>query len=515
MTAPPVLESLPRRAWLAGATVCTFVVLLVLACGARGAALGGFENLAPSPEPLTAVTVDPNTNIIYAQGNSETTFYKYTPTTNTWTALAPSPLDSGNNGGAAYLNGKIYTSYTGNGDQLGVYDIATDSWSTISNPLGLGDGNGTGNITAVGGLLYLVLGNSFVSYNPATDTTTTLADVPNFSGTSCDGDGFQPFGALVAFSGKIYGTQGDGCNGFAVYDIGSNTWTQLPNVPADGAVLGGAIDPVSATFFAYGSYGENNFYSYDIASNSWSMTTFAFGDIGDGGMAYVSTPGLQGIYAIQGEDTVGFARYTFDQDARVITSSGPANAAAGHPALLSSSVTNGGPASGPISFAEHVPAGLTINSILFSFGTCSTSGQVVTCTFPTLSNGQSAPVDVIVTPTSAGDYTDSAAVSVAKGFVETTPANNNASSTLHASSAPAPASALNCVVPNLKGTTVNLAKSALRSLNCEVGKIRHAHSKKVRKGRVIKTSPKPGTYAPSELVGLQVSSGAKKKKHKK
>ena len=62
---------------------------------------------------------------------------------------------------------------------------------------------------------------------------------------------------------------------------------------------------------------------------------------------------------------------------------------------------------------------------------------------------------------------------------------------------------------------MNLAKSALRLLNCEVGKIRHAHSKKVRKGRVIKTSPKPGTYASSELVGLQVSSGAKKKKHKK
>ena len=391
----------------------------------------------------------------------------------------------------------------------------TDSWSTIPNPLAFGGDDGTGNITAVGGLLYLVLGNSFVSYDPSTDTTTTLADVPNFSGTNCDGDGFEPFGALVPFSGKIYGTQGDGCTGFAVYNIASNAWTQLPNVPADGAVLGGAIDPVSGTFFAYGSYGDNNFYSYDIASNSWSMTTFAFGDIGDGGMAYVSTPGLQGIYAVQGEDSFGFARYTFDQDARVITSNGPTNAAAGHPALLSSTVTNGGPASGPISFTEQVPAGLTINSILVSFGTCSTSGQVVTCTFPTLPNGQSAAVDVIVTPTSAGDYTDSAAVRVATGFIETNPANNNASSTLHASSAPAPASAPDCVVPNLKGTTLNLAKRALRLLNCEVGKLRHAHSKHVRKGRVIKTSPKPGTYAPSELVGLQVSSGAKKKKHKK
>ena len=514
MTARPVLESLPRRAWLVGAIVGTVVVLLVLAGGARADALGGFENLAPSIEPLTAVTVDPNTNIIYAQGNEDTTFYKYTPATNTWKTLAPSPLSSGNNGGAAYLNGKIYTSYTGNDDQLGVYDIETNSWSTISNPLGVG----TGNITAAGGLLYLVVGNSFVSYDPSTDTTTTLADVPDFSGTSCDGEGFRPFGALVPFSGKIYGTQGDGCTGFAVYDVASHTWTQLPNVPDDGAVLGGAIDPVSGTFLAYGSYGESNFFSYDIASNSWSTTTFDdIGDIGDGGMAYVSTPGLQGVYAVQGENGVAFTRYTFDQDARVSTSSGPSNAAAGRSALLSSTVTNGGPASGPISFTEHVPAGLTIDSILVSSGTCSTSGQVVTCTFSKLSNGQSGQVNVIVTPTSAGTYTDSAAVSVANGFTETNPANNNASSTLQAAPAPAPASLPNCVVPALKGTTVNLAKRALRLLNCSAGKIRHAHSKTVRKGRVVKTSPKPGTYAPSKVVGLQVSSGPKKKhkRHKK
>jgi uncharacterized repeat protein (TIGR01451 family) len=510
MTAKPVLESLPRRARLAEATVCSLLVLLVLAGGARAAALGGFENLAPSPQPLTSVTVDPNTNIIYAQGNDDTTFYKYTPTTNTWTSLADAPLFSGNNGGAAYLNGKIYTVYTENGADLGVYDIATNSWSTIPNPLG----HGTGNITAVGGLLYLVVGNSFVSYDPATNTTTTLADVPNFSGTNhCDGTGFEPWGALAPFSGRIYGTQGNGCNGFAVYDIASNTWSQLPNVPDDGAVLGGAIDPVTGTFLAYGPYGGSNFYSYDIASNGWSMTTFPFTDIDDGGMAYISAPGLQGIYAVEGQNNPGFTRYTFDQDARVSTSTGPSNAAAGHPALLSSTVTNGGPLAEPITFTDRIPAGLTINSITVASGTCSTSGQLVTCTFLRLPSGQSAPVNVIVTPSSAGSYTNSVSVALAQGFTETNPSNNSASATLKAAAAPAPPP--NCVVPKLKGTPVNVAKRALRLLNCKVGKVRHAHSKKIRKGRVIKTSPKAGTYPGGKVVGLQVSSGPKKKKKKK
>ena len=496
------VSSISRRGRLAVSIAGLIVVMLVGAAGAQGEAVGAFQALASSPEPLTSVTVDPTTNTIYAQGNDDTTFYKYSPATNTWTTLAPSPINSGNNGGAAYLSGKIYTAYTNNDTTLGVYNIAANSWSTIPNPLA----SGTGNITAVGSLLYLAEGNSFVSFNPATSTTTPLANVPNFTGVSdCSTEGFTRWGALAGFSGKIYGTQGDGCYGFAVYDITANTWHELPNVPS-GSVLGGAINPVTGTFLTYGSYGGSNFYSYDIALNSWSTTTFAFNNIEDGGMAYVSGAGsLQGVYAIQGEEDKGFARYTVFQDPSVTTSVGSSKAKAGSPALLSSTVASGGPASGPVQFTDQVPAALTVVSATAGSGTCSVSGQTVSCTITRLTTGQSAPVNIIVTPSKAGNFANSVTVAAGHGLIETNPANNTASATVHV----APKS--RCTVPKLKGTPVKVAKRVLKLLSCKPGKVAHAHSSAVGKGQVIKTKPKAGTYVAGTVVKLQVSSGPKKK----
>src|SRR5207249_8155344 len=99
---------------------------------------GDFERLAASPAPLTCVVEDPATLLLYAQANSGTAFYRYRAITNVWETLATAPLSSGNNGGAALLNGKIYTVYTGNATTMGVYDIAGNSWSTRPNPLGKG-----------------------------------------------------------------------------------------------------------------------------------------------------------------------------------------------------------------------------------------------------------------------------------------------------------------------------------------------------------------------------------------
>ncbi len=132
---------------------------------------------------------------------------------------------------------------------------------------------------------------SFVSYNPATDTTHTLA-TPPFS--------FTDWGGLAPYKGKIYGQDGNGNQPaeFAVYDVATNKWKQLPNGP-NGMVLGAAIDPVTGIFYAYGSYREYEWYGYDIATGKWLRSLlFPHRSLDDGGMAYVSTPKLQGIYAI-------------------------------------------------------------------------------------------------------------------------------------------------------------------------------------------------------------------------
>src|ERR1700761_587874 len=101
------------------------MALLIAAFLAPGAQAysQSYQALAPSPVPLTSVAADPTSGLIYAQENDGEAFFAYNPHTNAWTELAEAPLDSGNNGGAAYLNGKIYTVYTDASGAIGGYDI--------------------------------------------------------------------------------------------------------------------------------------------------------------------------------------------------------------------------------------------------------------------------------------------------------------------------------------------------------------------------------------------------------
>jgi PASTA domain-containing protein/List-Bact-rpt repeat protein len=51
-----------------------------------------------------------------------------------------------------------------------------------------------------------------------------------------------------------------------------------------------------------------------------------------------------------------------------------------------------------------------------------------------------------------------------------------------------------CVVPRLKGKTLNAAKRAIRARNCTVGRVKHAGSRKVRRGHVISQRPRAGRH---------------------
>ena len=67
-----------------------------------------------------------------------------------------------------------------------------------------------------------------------------------------------------------------------------------------------------------------------------------------------------------------------------------------------------------------------------------------------------------------------------------------------------------CIVPKVKGKTLSAAKRALRAHFCSAGKITHAFSNRVRKGRVISQRPKPGKHLRHNgKVRLTVSRGKK------
>lgn len=232
---------------------------------------GDFTFKSASPVPLTCVTVDPTTSIIYAQENGGYGFYKYDPKTDQWTDLTACPLNSGNNGGATYFDGKIYTSYTGL-DSLGIYDIAGNTWTTMWN------GVPTGNIEAVNGYIYLAgefAFNRFNSTNAQWDTLTWPGSLfPNF-------DGENTWGGLKYYKGYLYNFNGNGDTAFAKYNINSQEWTLLPGLPG-GAVLGSAIDPVTHKLFAYGDYDGNNWYAFDLINETWSVTTLSMFPAGGG-----------------------------------------------------------------------------------------------------------------------------------------------------------------------------------------------------------------------------------------
>jgi hypothetical protein len=197
----------------------------------------------------------------------------------------------------------------------------------------------------------------------------------------------------------------------------------------------------------------------------------------------------------------------------VTTNAPPLNATVGFQLLLSSTVTNGGPSPGPIRFTDTVPTGLTIDAAAAGQGTCSTSGQNVTCAITGLPPGHSVPVDVVVTPTAAGAYASSVSVAVTSPLSDPNAANDTGSTTLtvHALT---PAPVAKCVVPKLRGINLPFAKHVLHLLRCAAGAVRHMHSKSIHKGLVIRTSPGAGTYANGAKIAFEVSSGPRRKHHK-
>lgn len=492
---------LARRGVIPTAIGMVLLLAGLLAPGAQ-ARSESFQPLASSPVPLTSVTTVPATGLIYAQENEGTNFYVYDPRTDLWTELAPAPINSGNNGGAAYLDGKIYTVYTGNGSELGVYDLASGTWTTIPNPIG----QGTGDITAGNGMLYLAISQEFVEYDPATEVTTPLAQAPLGRG-SC-GEGFEPWGGLQFTGDKIYGHQGNGCQGFAVYDVAGNSWTELPLTsevgPEEGPVLGSSFDPVTDTYLTYGPYGGTTLFRWDIETGEWSIGTMPFA-MEDAGSAYVDIPGHEGVYIVQGESGVEFTRYTEQNttDLAVSMTAKAVGSATGGEVTYSIGVKNNGPerADGVV-LSDPLPAGTK----LVSAPGCTGSTEL-SCALGVLPSGASAAVTVKVT---AGFGTVTNTASISSRALDTNPANDSASAVVELPRPTAPTTNPKCVVPSVRGLTLAGAKTALRAAGCRPGRLFHHHGDKIAKGSIIRGGNSPGkNIAPGSKVNLIVSLGKK------
>jgi uncharacterized repeat protein (TIGR01451 family) len=201
------------------------------------------------------------------------------------------------------------------------------------------------------------------------------------------------------------------------------------------------------------------------------------------------------------------------QDAAVTTSASPPVATVGNLALLSSSIRNAGTVPGSIKFTDTVPTGLTIDSAVAGSGTCAVAGQAVSCQIVDLPAGQSAPVNIVVTPSAAHTYTNNVSVSPLTIPNDPNTSNNAASASLVVTSA---IERPRCAVPSLSRTPPSVAKHVLGLLHCKVGRTRTAFSNSVPNGLVIRTTPGRGTYSAGRTISLQVSKGRKPRhKHKR
>jgi hypothetical protein len=199
-----------------------------------------------------------------------------------------------------------------------------------------------------------------------------------------------------------------------------------------------------------------------------------------------------------------------DRDVGVSTSTAPATAVVGGYALLSSIVVNRADFVALVSFTDAVPAGLKVEAATAGSGSCTTSGQTVACKM-VLEGADSAPVNIVVTPTAAGTYSNSVSVLATEGQRDSNPGNDSASATLTVGVAP-PAPA--CTVPQLRRAPVAVAKRLLGQLDCKPGKAKRVQNRGIAKGQVIRTTPLPGTYKPGKVVALTVSSGPAKAKRR-
>jgi uncharacterized repeat protein (TIGR01451 family) len=96
----------------------------------------------------------------------------------------------------------------------------------------------------------------------------------------------------------------------------------------------------------------------------------------------------------------------------LLTKSAPAKVRTGQRLTYTIVVKDLGPdAATGVTVSDQLPSGVTLVSATSRQGSCNTSGGTVTCNLGSLASGKRATVKIVVTPTSAGTITNTAAVS--------------------------------------------------------------------------------------------------------
>ncbi len=248
---------------------------------------------------------------IYApRGNCTTDFYRYSISSNLWTAMTVAPNIICNGGSATYTGGDyIYVLRGTNTTDFYRYSISGNSWIAMaSTPNGMYGDNHL--ITYTGGdYIYALRGagtTDFYRYSISGNSWTSMTVAPDTVGSGWSG------GSLVYSAGDyIYALRGGGATTFWRYSISSNSWVVMTSTPA--GTSAGASPTYTGGDYIYALRGDTttDFYRYSISSNSWITMTSAPRTIGSGGSLVYTGDYL---YALIGYNNSYFYRYSLGSD---------------------------------------------------------------------------------------------------------------------------------------------------------------------------------------------------------
>jgi|GEM_PF-713014 len=237
--------------------------------------------------------------LFLAKGYVQASFLQYEIATDTWTSVdsAPKNFDYGSN--LAYDGSRYIYAMPGNDDAAYRYDTCngqagcTRGWTTLANA-NFGNPNtvdgqkvyeGSDSVYDNRNNIYVLQGNLlpyFAKYSISGDashgeihnTWTPLAPAPEgfYDGGSLAFD--EASQSIFAVGGNNAGTANTIQN-FYKYDIASNTWSVLPNVP--GLVsYGGSMVSYNGYLYLQRGVGTTNFYRFNISKNTWELPNNGF-----------------------------------------------------------------------------------------------------------------------------------------------------------------------------------------------------------------------------------------------
>lgn len=247
------------------------------------------------------------------RGSNTSTFYSYNIASDTWSTLTSAPATVYQGGDLVEgPSGYLYGFPGKNTNAFWRYDIAANTWSDAA----AADAPGTlyyGSSMIYDGskYIYVLRGNnddSFYRYDTSTDTWDSMANT-DFGATTNQINNNVYIGGDLAYDGDdtIYAIQAGARTGFASYSISSNSWTQLPNtpvIPYDGSQI--VYDSTSSAIYFTSGWANPFLYKYKLSDQTWTELPEAPASI-SGGSAMRNVGGL--IYVLRGGSSNLFWRY--------------------------------------------------------------------------------------------------------------------------------------------------------------------------------------------------------------